>query len=63
MDQKESEVKIYWYEYRLRGFGPGCQPNDFKEIDSLHGKFGAVAYERQLTEKEMEDYDLKPINK
>ncbi|WP_151035786.1 hypothetical protein [Bacillus wiedmannii] len=49
---------LYWYTYRLRGFSLGCQPNGFAWQDSSIGKFGAIIYERELTEKEISDYEL-----
>lgn len=49
---------LYWYTYRLRGFSLGCQPKDFAWQDSSIGKFGAIIYERELTKKEMSDYEL-----
>lgn len=55
--------KLYWYEYKFRGFSPGCQPNDLVEWDDEYGRFGAVAYERELTPKELEDYELHPIER
>lgn len=55
--------KLYWYEYKFRGFSPGCQPNDFIEWDDEYGRLGAVAYRRKLTPKELEDYELHPIER
>jgi hypothetical protein len=52
---------IYWYKYRLRGLSPGCQPDDFIDHDGSVGKFGAVAYDRELTRKEVEGYELEPM--
>lgn len=49
---------LYWYTYRLRGFSLGCQPKDFAWQDSSIGKFGAIIYERELTKKEISDYEL-----
>ncbi|MGH0831291.1 hypothetical protein ACQVTX_23735 [Bacillus pretiosus] len=49
---------LYWYTYRLRGFSLGCQPKDFAWQDSSIGRFGAIIYERELTEKEISDYEL-----
>ena len=56
-------MKLYWYEYRLRGGGPGCQPKGFKQIDHTYGRHGRVAYERKLSAAEMEAYDLEDLNK
>jgi hypothetical protein len=51
----------HWYTYRLRGFSLGCQPDDFVSYDRLIGKHGAVAYERELTEEELDQYELEPV--
>lgn len=50
--------KVYWYTYRLRGFSLLCQPKDFIGQNERVGRFGAIIYERELTEKEMSDYEL-----
>ena len=55
-------MKLYWYTYRLRGFSIGCQPKDFKQIDyNYKGKFEAVAYDRELTDEEISEYELIKI--
>lgn len=54
-------MKKYWYEYRLRGFSLGCQPKDFVDVDNAHGKWGAVAYNRELTDEEVNEYELNKI--
>ena len=51
---------IYWYEYLYRGFSPGCQPKGHIEVDHSKGKFGIIAYDRELTDKEIQNYELKP---
>lgn len=53
--------KLYWYEYLFRGFSIGCQPKGFIERDDEYGRFGAIAYDRALTEKELSEYELKQI--
>lgn len=50
---------MFWYEYRLRGPSPGCQPAGFVALDESKGKHGIVAYDRPLTEKELAEYELK----
>ena len=58
-------LPIYTYLYRLRPPGPGCQPPGYlecKEVDILKDNrkyWGYVIYSRELTPKEIEDYDLK----
>ena len=51
----------HWYKYRLRGFSLGCQPKDFVAHDVQIGKFGAVAYERELMEEEIQAYELESV--
>jgi hypothetical protein len=46
---------------RLRGFSSGCQPDDFVSCDMQIGKFGSVAYERKLTEEEIQPYELELV--
>lgn len=61
-----AEVKLknlHWYSYRTRGFSPGCQPNDLVEWDDEYGKFGAIAYKRELSPQELEDYELTKIER
>ena len=53
--------KLYWYEYLYRGFSLGCQPKDFVANDADYGRFGAIAYDRELTKEEQDRYELEPI--
>lgn len=56
---------MYKYGMRLRPFGIGCQPKDgyiyrepyegFKHSDKY---WDVIFYNRELSEKEMEDYEL-----
>ncbi|WP_171805930.1 hypothetical protein [Sporosarcina newyorkensis] len=48
----------YWYEMLLRPVSIGCQPKGFMEVIEGEGRHGIVAYERELTVEEMDDYDL-----
>jgi hypothetical protein len=52
---------LYWYEYRLRGFSPGCQPKGHIQVDHSKGRHGIIAYNRQLTDTEIEEYELIPL--
>jgi hypothetical protein len=54
---------IYWYEYKLRGFSPFCQPKGFIDHNDNKGRHGIVAYNRPLTESELDEYELIPYNK
>lgn len=51
----------FWYEYKHRGYSPGCQPKGVVAVDHNHGRFGAIAYKEQLTEKQISDYELIPM--
>ncbi|MCU6603834.1 hypothetical protein OCO53_25675 [Peribacillus frigoritolerans] len=61
--KKKAQPKLHWYEYQYRGFSIGCQPNGFVKNDPEHGKFGAIAYERKLTDEELESFELKSMTK
>lgn len=52
---------IYWYKFRLRGLSIGCQPKDFVDHDHTIGRFGAVAYNRKLSDQEIDAYELDPM--
>jgi hypothetical protein len=59
-NNKQIEVTpIYWYEYTLRGFSLGCQPKGFIEHDPTIGRHGIIAYDRLLTDSELDEYELK----
>lgn len=52
------------YGMRLRGFSIGCQPKAglVRREDDLTGKYyDIIVYDRLLTEKEIEDYELSFI--
>lgn len=55
-------MELHWYEYRLRGFSPGCQPTGWVDVDHNRGKWGAIAYNRELTDKEIDAYELRQLN-
>lgn len=55
---------VYTYGMRLRGFSPGCQPMTglVERRDDLKGKYhDLLLYDRELSEKEMRDYELDYI--
>lgn len=62
LNNKQDTNNLYWYEYRLRGFSLGCQPSDFMSHTDNIGRHGIVSYNRQLTNKELSDYELIPYN-
>ena len=53
-------VQEYKYGMRLRGFSPGCQPKGVsrREDDPSGRYYDILVYNRQLTEKELTDYEL-----
>ena len=55
--------KIYTYEYLYRGFSFGCQPRGFIDHDDSYGRFGSVSYDRKLTEKDLEEFELVEVKK
>lgn len=56
--------KVYRYTYKYRGFSIGCQPKDgFIEHKEGQGyDYGIIVYSRELTAKEIEDYELIDLN-
>ena len=54
------------YGMRLRGFSPGCQPKDglVERQDDETGKYyDILVYSRELSSKELENYELDYIEK
>ena len=60
----------YVYGMKLRESGLGCQPdgllevldgNDFKWLKKAYNYYELIIYDRQLNEKEIEDYGLEFI--
>jgi hypothetical protein len=62
-NNKETHNNVFWYEYRLRGFSPFCQPKGHIDHNPTMGRHGIIAYNRQLTEHELNEYELKLYNK
>ena len=54
----------YKYGMRLRGFSIGCQPKGVIERmnDPSGIYYDILAYDRPLTKKELEDYELDDLN-
>lgn len=52
------------YGMRLRGFSPGCQPKGvMRREDDPTGKYwDIIIYDRELTRKELVDYELDDLN-
>ena len=56
---------MYKYGMRLRPFSIGCQPKDgfVEREDDPTGKYwDVIIYDRPLTEKELENYELDDLN-
>lgn len=54
----------YRYGMRLRGFSPGCQPMSglLGREDDISGRYhDIIVYDRELTEKELSDYELDKL--
>lgn len=54
------KYKKYKYGMRLRGFSIGCQPMNglLMAKDGDREYYSYLYYERKLTDKELEDYEL-----
>lgn len=52
---------MYIYGMRLRGFAPGCQPMaglvEWRDTDGVK-YYSILTYNRELTDAELDDYDL-----
>jgi len=61
IDQGLNMKEVYVYGMRLRGFSIGCQPKDglVERRDDKSGLYyDVLVYERELTRKELDDYEL-----
>lgn len=57
---------IYLYGMKFRGFSPGCQPMEgFVEVrEDVMGEYhNVLVYDRVLTKKEEDQYELDYIGK
>src|SRR5699024_1912647 len=50
---------IVWYEMLYRPISPGCQPKGFCQYNFDVGRHGIVAYERELTEDELDKNEMR----
>lgn len=60
-DMERHQSKQYRYGMRLRGFSIGCQPMDgfVERQDDASGVYHDIlVYDRQLTQEEMDEYEL-----
>jgi hypothetical protein len=57
------ETNYYRYGMRLRGFSPACQPKGvIRREDDPRGKYyDIIVYDRELTQKELRDYELDEL--
>lgn len=63
---KADKSVVYRYGMRLRGFSIGCQPKDGfldREDDSTGKHYDILLYDRQLTDREVEAYELDFIER
>lgn len=49
---------LYWYEMRLRPVSIGTQPRGFIQVDHDKGRHGIVAYDREISDADLEYYDM-----
>lgn len=54
----EFEKRLHWYEMKARPVSIGCQPDGFIEFDDDQGSNGIVAYDRPLTDKELDEFEM-----
>lgn len=60
-----NETRRYKYGMRLRGFAPMCQPMEGfveRQDDPKRKYHDILIYDRPLTKKELEDYELDNLN-
>ena len=59
-EERDGMMKKYKYGMRLRGFSIGCQPMNglLAAEDGDRKYYSYLYYERKLTDKEVEDYEL-----
>ena len=53
---------MFKYTYRTRGFSIGCQPKGFIKFEEGEHEFETIYYDRKLTKKEIEEYELIDLN-
>lgn len=61
IDETKFTETIYSYGMRLRGFSIGCQPKEgfVERRDDISGLYyDVLVYDRKLTKKELDDYEL-----
>lgn len=51
----------YWYYYTKEGMAPGNQPGGFVNQKTNMGEFGSIAYDRELTNDELDKFSLVPV--
>jgi hypothetical protein len=61
-NENKDNSGLYWYELLYRPLSIGGQPKGFIDHDHTKGRHGIVAYNRPLTEKEINEYELKKWN-
>lgn len=56
------ENDLFWYELKNRPVSIGTQPKGFKEVDHDKGDWGVIAYKEPLSQKDIDEYELKPFD-
>lgn len=51
--------KKFWYEMLKRPISIGCQPIGFIDTDESKGAWGIVAYDRELTKQELDEFEMR----
>lgn len=52
----------YKYGMKLRGFSIGCQPKEgFVRVEDSDKYWNIIVYNRELTQEEIDNYDLERI--
>ena len=57
--EEVQEVTEYVYEMTARPISIGTQPKGFKWFDERKGEWGIIAYDRELTEQELVEYEMR----
>ena len=63
---KADKTVVYRYGMRLRGFSIGCQPKEGfldREDDESGRYYDILVYDRELSNQEVEDYELDYIGR
>lgn len=66
VDEEKEDINkdndLYWYELKNRPVSIGTQPKGFEEVDHDKGEWGIIAYKEPLSQKDIDEYELKPFD-